>query len=134
MRKYIYYGFLFLMGCVGFYTAFIADDKCNETLYKEYPLLKREDSLSGRIDTFFWYQQSIPKGALFIKLKTGNKFEAFVSSSSEETKSSLYDFLEKDDFVTKPSGKDSIYVLKNKLRYSFLLPTQEYNDSVFHKE
>ncbi|MDU1903775.1 MAG: hypothetical protein E6772_03245 [Dysgonomonas sp.] len=124
--------FIYILCIIGFLSCNF-EKKRDQALKKEYPLLYRDNSISGRVDSFFWNQLSSPRGALLIKLQNNLKFTAFINASSKETEKKLYDFLEKGDSIYKPEKKDSIYIYRNKLKYSFLLNTKERQDSIFHK-
>jgi|GEM_PF-6112291 len=98
----------------------------------EYPLLTRDTTLTGIVDTFFNDLYSSPRGALYIKLSDGFKFRTSINSYNN--KISLYDFLYKGDSLCKPQGQDLLYIYKGGLKYIYDIPTQESYDSIFHKK
>lgn len=112
----------------------------NIKLNKEYPHVARDSTLLGIIDSMFVFDMSIPKGALYLNLTDGRKFVAIRNAyprnffgADNISNFSLEDFLEKGDTIYKPAGRDSLYVLKNGLKYAYFLSTKEFSDSVFQR-
>ena len=98
--------------------------------------------MQGVIDSFFIFDMSVPKGALYIKLTDGtklaairNSFPYYVFDDNELKDLSLENILSKGDSIYKPFGKDSIYIYKsNNYTYRYFLPTKEYSDSIFNRK
>ena len=112
-----------------------------ERLISEFPDVPRDSTFTGIIDTTFT-SPIIYRSTLYVTLKDGRKFNTSASGMPRDVfgrweiaPSFIFgEFLEKGDTIYKPKNKDSLYVLKNDLKFGYHLVTKEYSDSVFHRK